>query len=177
MFPIAFSGFFSKDDLILDMLKTFKRLNVIEPIQSFASRNSRIGAWVGTATGEGIEIGGTATDEEVQELRNDRNALRDMVKDLKSAIESKGKGSDGAIKMKLKEYKKDVKKLEKEKSKLLAALQQAQGGEGRASPTDSGLENAKLLLTVEKLKKKLEKAEKKRAMSPAQPGAPPPGAS
>mmetsp|Transcript_21188 Transcript_21188/g.42262 ORF Transcript_21188/g.42262 Transcript_21188/m.42262 type:complete len:728 (+) Transcript_21188:162-2345(+) len=166
-----------KDDLILDMLKTFKRLNVLEPVQAFASRNSRIGAWVGMATGESIEIGGTATDEEVQELRKERNSLRDMVKDLKSAMDSKGKGSDGAIKMKLKEYKKDVKKLEKEKSKLLAALQQAQGGgEGRASPTDAGAENAKLLLTIEKLKKKLEKSEKKRGTSPTPPGAPPPGA-
>ena len=117
-----------KDDLIMDMLKTFKRLQVLEPIQAFASRNSRIGNWVGLATGETVEIGGNATDEEVQSLRKERNDLRDMVKDLKSAMDSKG--GDGAIKMKLKEYKKDVKKLEKEKSKLLAALQQAQGGEG-----------------------------------------------
>ncbi|GMH52507.1 hypothetical protein TrST_g5623 [Triparma strigata] len=165
-----------KDDLIMDMLKTFKRLQVLEPIQAFASRNSRIGNWVGLATGETIEIGGNATDEEVQELRKERNDLRNMVKDLKSAMDSKG--GDGAIKMKLKEFKKDVKKLEKEKSKLLAALQQAQGGEGGGGGGGDGAETAKLMLQVEKLKKKLEKAEKKggkdgRGLSPPPPGAPP----
>ena len=81
---------------------------------------SRIKNWVEMATGGTLDIGGTATDEEVQEMRNERNVLREKVKDLQSAVQSQGASSSGAMKMKLKEYKSEIKKLEKEKRKLQA---------------------------------------------------------
>ena len=71
--------------------------------------------------------------------------------------------------------------LEKEKSKLLSSLQSAQGmqgGGGDAAAVSNGSANggdAKLLATIEKLKKKVEKLEtKKSAPAGPPPGGPPP---
>ena len=159
-----------KDDLILDMLKAFRKSNVMEPVQGFTSRNTRIGAWVALASGDTMEIGGTATDAEVQEMRAERNALRESVRELRSAMSASGGTSNAAVKMKLKEYKKEVKKLEKEKSKLLASLQAAQGGRPAVARSSDG--DAKLLAIIEKLKKKVDKLEPKKGAAPS--GPPPP---
>jgi len=145
------SKYNEQHELTTSLLKLTAQSNIPKSsVEVHFHKHKNLANWVAMATGEDteIDIGGTVSTSELQNLREERNKLRDDLKEAQSMMGSAANGGGASnddayqLKVKLKDTKKTVKKLEKENTKLLLRLQSSQSdnvkGKGKGGGPSGG---------------------------------------